>query len=778
MKLRASALLVLASTVLLAPAALASWPNTSLYNLPVCTFSGDQRNPVSTADGSGGMIVAWPDPRTGNTDLYAQHLLFSGELDPAWPATGRLVCGAAGFQGSCVIVGDGAGGAVVAWVDLRSGSAALYAQHVSASGVVDPTWPVNGRLFSGTGNNTSDLVMVSDGAGGAVIAWCENRVGTVDLYAHHVRANGTVDPAWPVNGRAVCTAAGDQVYPAGISDGAGGMFLTWHDLRSGLGDIYAHRVRSTGVTDPAWPVNGRAVCALAEGQYFPGITTDGAGGAIIAWEDIRNGVNFVPYAQHVSGAGVLDAAWPADGVSLSNATGVDMLQPALVADGAGGAIVVWNEAGGFPSRMSAQRVLGSGVVAPGWPAGALMVATRPGMARAQAVTDGEGGALVPINRFSDVTMYDYYVQRVPSTGVLDPTWPDSGQAVCVFAEAQYQATVVADGVGGAILCWGDQRNSTQTDLYAGRIGRHAQLGTPEPVITAVEDIPNDQGGTVRVRWNTSYLDTPSNPVLTAFDVFRRPAVGNDPWSLVGTVTPTQQFNYAFLAPTGADSTAAGTNAQLFRVRARDGAGRSWDSQSHRGFSIDDLAPATPAAFTSTASPGTLHLHWSPGAEPDLAGYRLYRSATFPMVRDASTLLATPADTGYADVTDQLWVYQLTAVDVHGNESAPVTLFPDGSLGVPGERPLTLDFAAPAPNPARNAVSLRFTLPAAAPVRFTVHDAAGRLIREFGGGVHSPGVHTAWWDTRDAGGRPVHAGLYFVELHARDEHRVRRVVVTR
>jgi hypothetical protein len=57
-----------------------------------------QQNPVIVADGSGGAILAWEDNRSGNYDIYAQHVLASGEPDAAWPVDGLPVCTAANWQ--------------------------------------------------------------------------------------------------------------------------------------------------------------------------------------------------------------------------------------------------------------------------------------------------------------------------------------------------------------------------------------------------------------------------------------------------------------------------------------------------------------------------------------------------------------------------------------------------------------------------------------------------------------------------------------------------------
>ena len=112
--------------------------------------------------------------------------------------------------------------------------------------------------------------------------------------------------AWPHdpnNGNvALSTAAGDQQVPTIASDGAGGAIVTWYDYRSGSADIYAQRVIAAGV--PQWTANGVALCTAAGVQQSPTIVSDGAGGAIVTWQDLRGGTTYDIYAQRVNAAGV------------------------------------------------------------------------------------------------------------------------------------------------------------------------------------------------------------------------------------------------------------------------------------------------------------------------------------------------------------------------------------------------------------------------------------------------------------------------------------------
>src|SRR5262249_58727269 len=97
--------------------------------------------PVLVSDGAGGAIVAWQDSRPNLSDIEAQHVLPTGALDPDWPAAGVVMSNATGMQFDATIVSDGDGGAIVAWCDERNKTTPLqgrdiYAQRVDRHGVL------------------------------------------------------------------------------------------------------------------------------------------------------------------------------------------------------------------------------------------------------------------------------------------------------------------------------------------------------------------------------------------------------------------------------------------------------------------------------------------------------------------------------------------------------------------------------------------------------------------------------------------------------------------
>ncbi|MBN1827476.1 MAG: hypothetical protein JW958_14570 [Candidatus Eisenbacteria bacterium] len=83
-----------------------------------------------------------------------------------------------------------------------------------------------------------------------------------------------------------------------------------------------------------------------------------------------------------------------------------------------------------------------------------------------------------------------------------------------------------------------------------------------------------------------------------------------------------------------------------------------------------------------------------------------------------------------------------------------------------------------PNPFNPVTTIHFALPEAAPVRLSVHDAAGRLVRTLADGAFSAGPHALRWDGADRNGRPVASGIYFSRLASKKFIQTRKMVLLR
>ncbi|MCK4414800.1 MAG: T9SS type A sorting domain-containing protein [Candidatus Eisenbacteria sp.] len=117
-----------------------------------------------------------------------------------------------------------------------------------------------------------------------------------------------------------------------------------------------------------------------------------------------------------------------------------------------------------------------------------------------------------------------------------------------------------------------------------------------------------------------------------------------------------------------------------------------------------------------------------------------------------------------------WVAQGKAPPVAmATASTPVTIIPSaigGDEGSPGEgEGLSYRLSAGFPNPFAGETRIRYALPREEPVRLTVHDVAGRLVRVLFDGTQPAGVHDVTWDGSAEYGERVSSGIYYVRYRA-------------
>jgi len=496
---------VLFAAALLVPSiAISQWSSDPKVNNLISNAANDQVNSVSVSDGSGGAIITWQDKRNGNYDIYAQRVSANGVVQ--WTTNGVAICLVDSDQVDPAIISDGSGGAIIAWQDKRSGNYDIYAQHVNANGELQ--WsPSTGDSVCKVVFDQINIAMVSDGNGGALLAWEDYRSnagpGLADIYTQKVNATG--ESQWIANGIGVCTQAAAQHGPKIISDGSGGAFLTWYDHRAGNYDIYAQRVSTggglVGIAD------GVAVCTSGTDQTNPDICTDGAGGAIIVWQDFRSTTDIDIWVQRMSPAVAI--MWPVDGVVMNNNVAYAQINPKIVSDGAGGAVMTWEDfRTGITSDIYAQRVDPTGVVATGWNVNGVAVCVSAGnQSHPQIISDSSHGAIITwVDKRDSSTnnnTYDVYTSRI--TGSFALPWTANGVPICTADSTQTNPTAVCDESGGAIIAWQDNR-SGHYDIYASRVFQSGStpveiVGMTPTVFALLQNYPNPFNPSTKIRYS-------------------------------------------------------------------------------------------------------------------------------------------------------------------------------------------------------------------------------------------------------------------------------------
>jgi len=801
-------LLALVMQVGISPA-FAQWSDDPAVNTPVCTVPGEKAYPAVVSDGNGGAIIAWQDKRKTSTiwDVCVQRIDAMGTVQ--WTRNGVPVC----TDGrGCQIVSDGARGAIVAWDDWRDvgpeGQRPVYAQRIDASGAVQ--WQTNGIALSGS-TMPGGFDIISDETGGAIVTWSGGGIKTwpggytleFDVFAQRVDPTGTA--LW-AKAAAICTTADLQHLPRMVSDGVGGAIIAWEDKRPGSSgsDIYTQRVGDTGRT--MWTTNGVAISTAPGNQENFEITSDGQGGAIIVWEDRRvNADSIEVYCQKINSSGTVQ--WTANGVAAGTLSGPRKnITPLLVCDGQGGAIIVWTHYQLGPTSMS-NSMCGVHISM----AGSLGTVKRVSLGKQAdaVVSDGNGGmtifgtssTAVPI----PTVQFACHLDRKCIADWLVTASGPYGYIGYPSAGGLQSSQGIEDGSGGAIFVGSRAPGGLGAGgIYAQRVGRHGAL-VPKPTNVSVGDVPEDQGGKVTIRWRAGDLDTVTSDVVQYYSIwraipqaslqripatplseitekfsgraYRQLGVNGTPWYWEWLANqPKHHFAaYTYSSPTLYDSMSSTNGMHYFLVSTHTGDPNIfWDSQPDSGWSVDNLSPHAPMNLAGSVVGSSVVLRWNHNSEPDFKEYRVYRGAVANCDPDTMTAFASCTDTSYVD-TDVSWTrnyyYSVCAFDVHGNRSNKSNEIAIIFVGVEGESnsiPKTFALYQNYPNPFNPTTVISYQLSAVSYVTLKVCDMLGREVATLVDGRVSAGRYDVVFDARlTAGGQAssLSSGIYFYRLMA-------------
>jgi hypothetical protein len=125
----------------------------------------------------------------------------------------------------------------------------------------------------------------------------------------------------------VCSEHADQIDPDLVDDSANSVIVTWRDARDfGVSsyDLFAQRLGSAGSL--LWTAGGVAVSTAAEQQWKPQMVGASGTGAIVVWEDRRDG-HYDVYAQKVFSNGDLSSMIFEDGFESGETTAWSQTTP-------------------------------------------------------------------------------------------------------------------------------------------------------------------------------------------------------------------------------------------------------------------------------------------------------------------------------------------------------------------------------------------------------------------------------------------------------------------
>ncbi len=371
-----------------------------------------------------------------------------------WQNNGVLISGIDGM-GIGDLLSDGRGGAYNITGDIDS----VFIIRVDRDGGLP--WGLAGRVVDNDDAGGLALQMnplaASDGASGAIIVWDKFFPWGHELYAQRMDSSGT--KRWGANSIKVTQSDSSQENHVVSSDGRGGAIVAWQQYMHGQYDIYAQRLDSLGAR--RWGSYGVSI-AEDVNTAEPAIAGNVIKGIVISWSDDRNG-SYDVYAQRLDSIG--NKTWNLSGNAVCTAdSGQFIYKGGVTMDDSGKAIICWTDKRGYDYDVYSQRVNNAGNIE--WLYNGIPVCVANGNQYEPVIVVGniiDNGAIYAWGDYRNGLMPDIFAQRVDNGGNVK--WSINGLGICVNDSIQEKLQIIPDNLSGAIICWQDKR-SGNNDIYA------------------------------------------------------------------------------------------------------------------------------------------------------------------------------------------------------------------------------------------------------------------------------------------------------------------------
>ncbi|MEA1958926.1 MAG: hypothetical protein U9N44_04535 [Chloroflexota bacterium] len=418
------------------------------------------------------------------------------------------------------IASDGNGGALIVYeVEAGNDCGKVYVRRIATDG---SALFVDGDVLIHTGEHSGIVQtgVVTDGRGGAVI----HRYGE----ATKLDAQGNI--LWQRDNH--------LEYDSIIGDA--GDVLTPHRTYSENESMYKASVVKTNQEGTfVWGEAGVDIPFSTNVMRINLIGDDG-GGAVVVIQDKSKQI----IAQRIDQGG--NISWRHDGVKVfATPNGIAPDRPIITSDGMGGAIIAWSQwpeqtvvgniSESYPSDILVQRIDVDGNimwqkdgVALGFGAAGGMWAHNP-----KIVSDGSGGAIIVCEDIGNSGI-GLYAQMVDAEGNV--SWPEGGITVCQLQTHQsIMFEITEDGFGGCIIVWDyKDEDGTQKPLRVQRLnsdgeplwdGNGVQVSVDIDKFCAYPTVSEDNLGGALIAWSTGkYFNRPEQSYIQRID-----AEGNRAW---------------------------------------------------------------------------------------------------------------------------------------------------------------------------------------------------------------------------------------------------------
>jgi PKD repeat protein len=299
-----------------------------------------------------------------------------------------------------------------------------------------------------------------------------------------------------------------------------------------------------------------------------------------------------------------------------------------------------------------------------------------------------------------------------------------------------------------------------------------------PMILSITDVPNDQGGWVKVNFARSAYDTDSLVLAktSSPEMYTVEIDDGSGWTATATTVAYGKSIYSILVPTTKDSTLEDDGLINFRVIAGMEEG-NFVSNVMTGYSKDNLQPSTPQDLAGYVTPDEyIKLTWQPVSDKDFKYYKIFKRNDGTLFE----LFSSTTDTVYIDNTvlvNNLYFYSVKAVDHSGNESDFSNIANIYISDIYEENGLVTQYylSQNYPNPFNPQTTIKYGLLRQSHVKVTIFDILGHKIKELVNDAQNKGHHQVIWDGKNNFGQVVSTGIYYYKLESENYNSMKKML---
>ena len=300
--------------------------------------------------------------------------------------------------------------------------------------------------------------MISDGSGGYFIFWVDLRnygANQADLYGQRINAAG--NKLWTSVGKKIADSVLYSI-PKAVYTSDGNIIVLYGTTTGGK--VWAKKIDTDGNTIWTIPFYTSGWPQLGADIY--NAVTDKSGGIIITYQVTWGGGTTLVFAQRVASNGVVKWSPATNGYNLS--VSGESRAPVITSDERGGAHIFWYNVPG-PYNIWKSHIDSSG----NFPPKEALYLTSNNYPLIRAVSDGAGGAVISwaTNGFG-ASQSDIFAQRINLAG--DEQWIDTGNTICNQSGIQTSHNLVRTSDGNYIFVWSDGRRiNVNNDVYCQKL---------------------------------------------------------------------------------------------------------------------------------------------------------------------------------------------------------------------------------------------------------------------------------------------------------------------